>query len=385
MIPFPAIWWLFPAVALAFIAFSFLLTRSGKLESGTVRKTLVGAGAMLGFLGLALPLFAQPTFQNPLVQYGLGLPLLILGLCGRVYPAIYLRRKGTTTTLDEVEKLVESGPYAWVRHPQYTAGLIMLLGWFLAWGAWYALASVPIIAGMIYAQALIEEKYILEKLFGKAYAAYRERVGMLLPRLPGNNSLRITTAFLGVYAGLIAVQHGIFAILQGNSVPDGLMFNAIGPPCEPEAVWHACFPAMTLIPNLLLTGIAAVVIGATLMIWALFFVQRRYGGWVLGILSILLLLVGGGFVPVFIGLIAALASRGLGRSSARPRLPFLAALWPWPLVVMALWLPGSWLLGHFFGAAMLSVGGLLFLVFDLGLPILSALSGVARNGKELLS
>lgn len=193
------------------------------------------------------------------------------------------------------------------------------------------------------------------------------------------NPLRVTVTFLGVYAGLIAVQHGIFASLQGSRASDGLLFNAIGPPCQPEAVWHACFPAMTLIPNLLVTGIAAVVIGVTLMIWALFFVQRRYGGWILGILSILLLLVGGGFVPVFIGLIAAIASRGLGRPPARPRLPLLAALWPWPLVVMALWLPGSWLLGHFFGAAMLSVGGLLFLVFDISLPALAAVAGTTHT------
>lgn len=314
--------------------------------------------------------------------FGFGLPLLILGLCGRVYPAIYLHRKGKTTTLDEVEKLVDSGPYAWVRHPQYTAGLIMLLGWFLAWGAWYVLASVPIIAGMIYAQALIKEKYILEKLFGKAYVAYRERVGMLLPRLPGNNSLRITTTFLGVYAGLIAVQHGIFAMLQGSRAPDGLMFNAIGPPCQPEVVWHACFPAMTLIPNLLVTGVTAVLVGLVIAIWTTAFVGRKRGGLVLGMSSLLALLVGGGFVPVFTGLIAAIASRGLGRPSALPRLTFLAALWPWPLVVMALWLRGSWLLGHFFGAAMLAASGTLFFMFDVGLPVLSALSGVGRNDRE---
>jgi protein-S-isoprenylcysteine O-methyltransferase Ste14 len=379
MIPFPAIWWLFPAVALAFISLSFLLTRSGKLESETVRKTLVGAGAMLGFLGLALPFFAQPTFQSPLVQYGFGLPLLILGLLGRVYPMIYLRRKGTTTTLDEVGKLVDSGPYAWVRHPQYTAGLVMLLGWFLAWGAWYALGFIPIIAGIIYAQALIEEKYILEKVFGEAYAAYCERVGMLLPRLGGNDHLRITTAFLGLYAGLIAIHHGIFAILQGSRAPDGLMFNAIGPPCQPEMVWHACFPAMTLIPNLLVTGIAAVVIGVTLLLWALFFVQRRYGGLVLGLLAILLLLVGGGFVPVFIGMVAAAASHGLHRPASLPRFALLAKVWPWPLVVMAAWLPASWLLGYLAPEAMLAASGVLFVVFDAGLPVLAALSGVAAN------
>lgn len=202
MIPFPAIWWLFPVVALAYILLSFLLTRSGKLGSATVRNAVVGAGALLGFLGLALPLFEQSTFDHPLLQYGFGLPLLVLGLFGRVYPMMYLRQQGTTTTLDNVGKLVDTGPYGWVRHPQYTAGLIMLLGWFLAWGAWYALSLMPIIAALIYAQALIEEKYILEKLFGEAYADYRKRVGMLLPRLARNDALRITTVFLGVYAVL---------------------------------------------------------------------------------------------------------------------------------------------------------------------------------------
>ncbi|MFO7584236.1 MAG: hypothetical protein R6W69_05860 [Anaerolineales bacterium] len=197
------------------------------------------------------------------------------------------------------------------------------------------------------------------------------------------NPLRVTTSFLGLYAGLIAIQHGIFEILQGSRAPAGLMFNAIGPPCQSEMVWHACFPAMTLIPNLLVTGIAAVVMGATLMLWSLFFVPRRYGNWILGILSILLLLVGGGFVPVFIGVVAAIASRDLGRSSSRPRLAFLAVLWPWPLVLMTLWLPGSWLLGHFFGPAMLSAGGLLFLVFDISLPVLAAVSGAARIIKGL--
>jgi protein-S-isoprenylcysteine O-methyltransferase Ste14 len=380
MIPFPAISWLFPAAALAFIASSFLLTRSGKLGSETVRKVLVIVGAMLGFLTFALVLFEQPVFHSPLIRFGLGLPLLTLGLVGRIYPAIYLRRKGTTTTLDEVGQLVASGPYAWVRHPQYTAGLVMMLGWFLLWGGWYALAFIPLVAGMIYAQALIEEKYILEKMFGEAYAGYRERVGMLLPRFSGHHSLRITTAFLGAYAGLIAIQHGGFEIMQGNTAPKGLLFNAIGPPCQAEMVWHACFPAMTLIPNLLLTGIAAVIVGIMLMIWALFFGQRRFGGWVLAILSIVLLVVGGGFVPVFIGMLAAVTAGRLDSPARQDGAVwrFVAALWPWPLIVMALWLPASWLLGHFFGLAMLSASGLLFLVFDIGLPVLAAVSGFGR-------
>ena len=383
MIHFPAIWWLFPATSMLLLVFSLFLTRSGIREKALLQKVFVALGALLGFVALALPFFEQPVFYVPIINYGLGIPLAVIGLVGRIYPMVYLQRQGTTTAMDSVAKLVDSGPYAWVRHPQYTAGLVMLLGWFLAWGAWYALGWLPLIAGMIYAQARIEEKYILERLFGEAYAAYREQVGMLLPRLAEKDAVCITTGFLGSYAGLIAMQHGIFEILQGSHAPPGLLFNAIGPPCQADAVWHACFPALTLIPNLLVTGVAAVLAGLAIAVWALAFIGRRRGGLGLGALALLALLVGGGFVPVFIGLVAAVAG-SLGRSPARlPRLAFLAALWPWPLVLLALWLPGSWLLGHFFGPAMLSVGGLLFLVFDIGLPVLVAASAIARNFREV--
>ena len=115
-------------------------------------------------------------------------------------------------------------------------------------------------------------------------------------------ALRLTIAFLGLYAGLIAIQHGIFESLQGSRPPGGLMFNAIGPPCQADAVWHACFPAMTLIPNLFVSGIAAILVGLGLAIWAAFFVGRKRGGLILGALSILALLVGGGFVLYFAAL-----------------------------------------------------------------------------------
>ncbi len=200
------------------------------------------------------------------------------------------------------------------------------------------------------------------------------------------NPLRITTTFLGLYAGLIAIQHGIFEILQGSHAPDGLMFNALGPPCRPEAVWHACFPAMSLIPNLRATGIAAVFVGLALLLWALFFVQRRHGGVVLGLLAILLLLVGGGFVPVWISLVATAAAGGLRApvKAGGAEWRILAALWPWPLLLMAMWMPGSWLLGHFFGPAMLAVSGLLFFIFDVILPVLAAFSGFAAAAREIV-
>ncbi|MFZ6026831.1 MAG: hypothetical protein ACOYYS_03865 [Chloroflexota bacterium] len=193
--------------------------------------------------------------------------------------------------------------------------------------------------------------------------------------------LHFTGAFLGTYAGVLACQHGTFEILQGPVAPGGLMIQAIGPPCQPEAVWHGCFPAMTLIPNLLISGYATLVAGLLVIRWSAFFLARRHGGLVLALFALLLLPVGGGFVPVLIGVVAGVAASRLDATPkpAGPGWRLLAHLWPWALLLMAVWFPGSWLLGYFFNQAMLATGGVLFLFFDIALPVLTALGGVARQ------
>ncbi len=201
-----------------------------------------------------------------------------------------------------------------------------------------------------------------------------------MPNHSDKPPLRITASFLGIYAGLIAIQHGIFEIIQGNTIPDALMFNAIGPPCQAEEVWHACFPAMTLIPNLLITGIAAVLVGLGMAVLAISVAGRRRRGLLLGMLSVLVLITGGGFVPVWIGMAAAIAASL--RTPDRTGKAFwniLGRLWPWPLILMALWLPGSWILGHLFRGVMLQFSGMLFLVFDVGMPVLAAMTAFARE------
>jgi hypothetical protein len=199
------------------------------------------------------------------------------------------------------------------------------------------------------------------------------------------SALRITSSSLGIYAGLLGIEHGFFEILQGNIAPGGLMINAIGVPCQPDAVWHACYPALTLIPNLLATGILAVVAGLSVLTWAAAFVQGKQGGLILLLLSILMLVVGGGFVSTFIGVIAGVAGSRInapltwGWSRSVNGLRFLTKLWPWTLTLLAVWIPGSWIMGYFFSGAMLATGFLLFLFFDIGLPLLTVFSGLVTT------
>jgi protein-S-isoprenylcysteine O-methyltransferase Ste14 len=159
------------------------LAKSGALENKILRSSFIGMGILLALFIFALPFFQQPNFHIIAVNYYIGVPLALFGLVARVYPMIYLRKRGTTTALNEVTSIVDSGPYGIVRHPQYVGGILLIIGWFIIWGAINSLYLVPLIILLTIVQAYVEEKYILTREFGEAYQEYRKRVGMLLPNL----------------------------------------------------------------------------------------------------------------------------------------------------------------------------------------------------------
>lgn len=164
-------------------------------------------------------------------------------------------------------------------------------------------------------------------------------------------------AWLGITAGAAGIEHGIFEILRGNTRPEGLVISSIGPPCNPEEVWNACEPALTIVPNFLITGILAVFLGLMVLLWSAFFLKRKGGGFVLMLLSVLLLLFGGGFFPPLIGLVGGAAGlsirRPVRKRSLGPLTRFAARLWPWPLVIFLVWLLAQWLVGYFFNEFMM--------------------------------
>ena len=198
-----------------------------------------------------------------------------------------------------------------------------------------------------------------------------------------NRATRAAAVGLSIYAGVTALIHGIFEILQGGHAPDGLMIQAMGPACQPETVWHACLPAMTVIPGYLVSGIVVVLLSAALIVWSLVYAGRRFGSVGLFVLSIGLLPVGGGFVPVWIGLLGAVTAtqirRELGEKAPGGFGRSMAGLWPGILLVLAAWLPLSWILGWLLPGVMLALSMVLFILMDILLPLLTALAGNAYD------
>jgi hypothetical protein len=192
---------------------------------------------------------------------------------------------------------------------------------------------------------------------------------------------RVVASLFGIFAGFGGPEHGYFEILQGHVRPDSLIIAAMGPPCDPEKVWNLCEPAMTVIPSFLITGILATVIGLITMIWAAAFVHRKHGGIVLILLSIALLLVGGGLVPPMIGIIAGVIGTRINAPlTRRPGsvLRFFAKLWPWPLVAFFVWVFGQFVVGYFFNEFSQKIGFLIPLLI-IGLLVLSILTGYAYD------
>lgn len=82
------------------------------------------------------------------------------------------------------ERVVKTGVYSFVRHPQYLGGMLAHIGFSVLLAAWYSLLLTPVVVALNYLISWKEEEELV-KQFGEDYEGYRERVPMLVPRLRG--------------------------------------------------------------------------------------------------------------------------------------------------------------------------------------------------------
>ena len=142
---------------------------------------------------------------------------------------------------------------------------------------------------------------------------------------------RIVIGTLGALAGLAGAEHGIGEILQGSVRPKGLVIESW--PTAPAMEILQGEPAMTVVPNLLVTGILATVVALGAALWAIYYSSHPRFSSVFVVLSVLLLLVGGGFGPPLLGLIVGIGAMHKAGSSRRSVGSVMARVWPWFLFV----------------------------------------------------
>jgi protein-S-isoprenylcysteine O-methyltransferase Ste14 len=133
--------------------------------------------ASLGFIALlALPAIDHRFAWSELSAYAVlsGDMLILLGWLGIFFVFRENSFSSATIEVSADQRVISTGPYAWVRHPMYAAGLVMLLGIPIALGsAWGVLVVVAIVPALIW-RLVDEEAFLTRNLPG--YRAYRDRV-----------------------------------------------------------------------------------------------------------------------------------------------------------------------------------------------------------------
>ena len=82
----------------------------------------------------------------------------------------------------KMDMLATTGPYAYVRHPQYVGFILIMLGFLFQWPTLITLIMFPILVTMYVKLARREERDVLEE-FGDEYRCYSERTAAFIPRI----------------------------------------------------------------------------------------------------------------------------------------------------------------------------------------------------------
>jgi protein-S-isoprenylcysteine O-methyltransferase Ste14 len=77
-------------------------------------------------------------------------------------------------------KIANSGIYRHIRHPQYTAFILIIIGFLLQWPTIITLTMAPILIFRYIRLSQSEEKYMIKK-FGQSYTNYQKNTSQFVP------------------------------------------------------------------------------------------------------------------------------------------------------------------------------------------------------------
>lgn len=81
------------------------------------------------------------------------------------------------------DTLATTGPYAWLRHPQYLAFLLIMIGWLVQWPTIPTLFMFPVLAWFYARLARNEEREVAAR-FGADWAVYAATIHPYVPHRP---------------------------------------------------------------------------------------------------------------------------------------------------------------------------------------------------------
>ncbi len=145
------------------------------------RQRIIGALFALCMLALLVVSFVSGERDSQLGVSSVPVPVVWLGdllvASGLLLVWLVFRVNAyaaSTVTVEPGQPVISTGPYALVRHPMYSASLLLMLGVSVALGTWWGLVLFPLVLIVTILRLKNEETYLCTHLSG--YQDYCARV-----------------------------------------------------------------------------------------------------------------------------------------------------------------------------------------------------------------
>jgi protein-S-isoprenylcysteine O-methyltransferase Ste14 len=160
-------------------------TQAGPVAEKELSQKLIQGLASIAFLSTLVVPALDHRFRWSHVPMAAVIGGDVLVALGFLTVFLVFRANTFTSAVIEVaaeQRVIETGPYAIVRHPMYSGALVMFIGVPLALGSFVGLLTfVPFAATLVW-RLLDEERFLSSRLTG--YAAYRDKTRYrLVPRV----------------------------------------------------------------------------------------------------------------------------------------------------------------------------------------------------------
>jgi protein-S-isoprenylcysteine O-methyltransferase Ste14 len=172
---------------LSWMAASFWSSRTEK-RAATGQTWIYRAAILTGAI-LMTPWAAQVIGERRIWEVSTNVTsalivVMFLGLLLTWLARIHLGRLWSSAiTRKERHRVVDTGPYAFVRHPIYTGIIIALVATAAIEATLAALAGATLICSGLSLKARAEERFLMVELGPDDYGSYCRRVPMLIPFL----------------------------------------------------------------------------------------------------------------------------------------------------------------------------------------------------------
>jgi protein-S-isoprenylcysteine O-methyltransferase Ste14 len=160
-------------------------TQAGPVAEKELSQKLIQGLASIAFLSTLVVPALDHRFRWSHVPMAAVIGGDVLVALGFLTIFLVFRANTFTSAVIEVaaeQRVIETGPYAIVRHPMYSGALVMFIGVPLALGSFVGLLTFVPFAATIVWRLLDEERFLSSRLTG--YAGYRDKTRYrLVPRV----------------------------------------------------------------------------------------------------------------------------------------------------------------------------------------------------------